>query len=155
MKMGSKTVTGMIYMVLGILCLILRSDIVMYAALCVGIALFVFGILELTKERVTSGVICLICGIAIMILGWLMVSIILYIIAIAAVVIGIVRLTQLPKREAVNDSIFRPDIYRPLLMILCGILLFVNQRAAVSAVFIAIGILLIVAGIFAMVEEGQ
>lgn len=155
MKMGSKTLTGIIYTILGILCLILRSDIVVYAALCVGIALFVFGILELTNGMVTAGVICLISGAVLIILGWLMVSVILYIIAIAAVVIGIVRLTQVPKNNVVNDSLFRPDIYRPVLMILCGILLFVNQRAAVSAVFVAIGILLIVAGIFAMVEEGQ
>ena len=155
MKMGSKTLTGIIYIVLGILCIILRSDIVLYAALCVGVALFVFGILELTKERVTTGVVCLISGLVLIVLGWLLVSVILYIVAIAAVVIGIVKLTQMPKSNVVNDSIFRPEIFRPVLMILCGILLFVNQRAAVSAVFIAIGILLIIAGIFALAEEGR
>lgn len=153
METNSRTIAGIIYIVMGMLCLILRGDIILYAAFCVGTALIVFGIMELVYERTIPGVICLICGLVIMLLGWLMISVILYIIAIAVIVTGIVKLTRLPERAAVNDGFFRPDILRPVLMIICGILLFVNQAAAVSAVFIVIGILLIVAGIFALMEK--
>lgn len=153
MGTNSRTFAGIIYIVMGMLCLILRGDIILCAAFCVGIALAVFGIMELVGERVATGVVCLICGLVITLLGWLMVSLILYIIAISLVVIGIIKLTRLPERTAVNDAFFRPEIVRPVLMILCGVLLFINQGAAVSAIFIVVGILLIVAGIFALIEN--
>lgn len=147
------TIAGIIYIVFGILCIAFRGGIISFAAFCVGIAFIVFGILQLVNELVVSGTVMLILGIAILCAGWFMVSVLFYMIAIAMIVYGIVRLTDFFKTRAVNDTIFRPEALRPILLIICGIVFMFNQGGTISVIFIFVGILLIISGILAIAES--
>lgn len=147
------TVAGIIYIIFGLLCIIFRGGIISFAAFCAGIALIVFGIVQLVNELVISGTIMLVFGIAILFAGWFMISMIFYMIAIAMIVVGIFKLVEFFKKRAVNDSILRPEGLRPILLTLCGVVFLFNQRGTVSVVFIIVGILLIIAGILSIVEN--
>ena len=152
MKVNNGTAAGIMLIIIGALCIIFRSNIIYYASLFIGIALFVYGILELCNDRTTSGILCIIGGLILILLGWFMVAFIFYIIAIALIVIGIVGLVS-GGGYTRGGSFFGSPVVRNIIMIVVGALLFINQRAALSAVFIVIGALLLAAGIMVLTES--
>ena len=155
MRYSSNIFVGIAYIFFGALCLVLRSDVIFIAAVCLGVTLCVLGITELLRGNIYFGVISLSIGAAVLILGWLMIWILLYIIAAAIIALGIYKLNLYLKTRAVNDPFWCPETIRAILLIVCGVLMFMNIRATVAAIFVIIGVLLIAAGIMAIIDDGR
>jgi uncharacterized membrane protein HdeD (DUF308 family) len=152
-SLKNTNVLGVIYLVFGILCIILKSRIVTLAAICAGAALVGFGIYFIVRELVYQGILMIVGGVLTGILGFLVVSIILYILAIALIVIGIQRLAFFFRTRAVNDTILRPDGIRPILLITCGVVLVFNQVGVLNIMFVFIGVLLMINGVLALLDR--
>ena len=155
MRYNSNIFIGIAYIFFGALCLILRSDVIFIAAVCLGITLCVIGITELLRGNIYFGAVSLSIGAVVLILGWLMIWILMYIIAAAIIALGIYKLNFYLKTRAVNDPFWCPETIRSILLIVCGVLMFMNIRATVAAIFVMIGILLIAAGITAIIDDGR
>ena len=147
MRYSSNIFIGMAYMFFGALCLLLRSDVIFIAAVCLGVVLCVIGITELLQGNLYFGIVGLAIGTVVLILGQFMIWIMLYIIAIAIIAFGIYKLNLYFRTSA--------ETIRAILLIVCGVLIFLNLKATVTAIFVIIGILLIAAGIMAIIDDGR
>lgn len=154
MNLKSQTsIAGIIYIVFGILCIVLRSRILSFAAACAGIALVAFGLYFIITSFFTTGILMLTLGIVLLVSGWFFVSVMLYVLAVVLIIAGAYRLSEFFKTRAVNDSILRPEGMRPILLMVCGVLLLFNQGGTVQVIFIALGVLLLVIGILALCDS--
>lgn len=144
---------GVIYLVFGILCIILKSRIVTLAALCAGGALIGFGIYYITRQLTYQGILMIIGGVLTGVLGFFVISLLLYILAVAFIVIGIQRLAFFFRTRCVNDTILRPDGIRPIFLIACGVVLIFNQIGVLNVMFVFIGVLLMINGVLALVDR--
>lgn len=147
------TVAGFFYIVFGILCIVFRSRILSFAAICAGIALAAYGIYEIVKGMIDTGIVLLAFGVLILVTGWFFISALLYVLAVVLIIVGAQGLYHFFKNRAVNDSILRPEGMRPIILMVCGILLLFNQGGTVQVIFIIFGVLLIAAGILAICDE--
>ena len=155
MRYSSNIFIGMAYMFFGALCLLLRSDVIFIAAVCLGVVLCVIGITELLQGNLYFGIVGLAIGTVVLILGQFMIWVMLYIIAIAIIAFGIYKLNLYFRTRAVNDPFWCAETIRAILLIVCGVLMFLNLKATVTAIFVIIGILLIAAGIMAIIDDGR
>ncbi len=150
---GISTIAGILYILFGVLCIVLRGGILMFAAYFVGAVLVVYGIIYLVNRVMPQGIVLLVLGVVLILTGWFAVTVLLYIFAIVLIVVGIVNLYQFYKTKAVNDSPISAEGLRPILIMVCGILLLLNPRGTVSVLFVIVGVLLIVNGIMALIEN--
>ena len=150
---GISTIAGILYILFGVLCIVLRGGILMFAAYFVGAVLIVYGIIYLVNRVMPQGIVLLVLVVVLILTGWFAVTVLLYIFAIVLIVVGIVNLYQFYKTKAVNDSPISAEGMRPILIMVCGILLLLNPRGTVSVLFVIVGVLLIVNGIMALIEN--
>ncbi len=153
MRYSNNVLAGIAYIFFGALCLILRTDVLFLAANCLGIFLCLMGIMELISANIYGGVVSLCLGILALALGWLVLWVWLYIAAAGIIAFGIYKLNSYCKKKAVNDPFWCPESVRAILLIVCGVIMFLNLWATVSAIFVIIGILLIVTGIMAILDN--
>ncbi len=149
------TAAGIMYIIFGLLCIILQSRILLFAAIAIGIVFIVFGIINILMMMIPFGVLLLVLGILIILAGWLMIAVLFFVIAIAMIIIGIQRLVRFNRTKALNDSMLCPECIRAVLLIVIGVLLFFFQKGTVSAMFIIAGILMIIAGIMAIADKNR
>ena len=108
-----------------------------------GVLLIVNGIIHLVGDTDKVYGIILICvGALIIVAGWLIATIVLYIIAVLFIIYGALMIYAFFK--AGHASII--NLIAPILMIVAGVLLFLNQKGTVDWVFIVEGIILVIEG---------
>jgi uncharacterized membrane protein HdeD (DUF308 family) len=140
-KDNSSLFTSLLYIIIGALLVIFRSQALGWAMTIAGAIFVISGILDLTKKNTTGGAINLIIGLAILVLGWAAVQIVLLVLGILIAVKGILALIDILKRG--QQTLF--GLLFPTLTIAVGLLLaFGNGFDIIIAVT---GILLIVDGI--------
>jgi uncharacterized membrane protein HdeD (DUF308 family) len=140
-KDNSSLFTSLLYIIIGALLVIFRSQALGWAMTFAGAIFVISGILDLTKKNTTGGAINLIIGLAILVLGWAAVQIVLLVLGILIAVKGILALIDILKRG--QQTLF--GLLFPTLTIAVGLLLaFGNGFDIIIAVT---GILLIVDGI--------
>jgi uncharacterized membrane protein HdeD (DUF308 family) len=140
-KDNSSLFTSLLYIIIGALLVIFRSQALGWAMTIAGAIFVISRILDLTKKNTTGGAINLIIGLAILVLGWAAVQIVLLVLGILIAVKGILALIDILKRG--QQTLF--GLLFPTLTIAVGLLLaFGNGFDIIIAVT---GILLIVDGI--------
>ena len=144
-KSNSELFSSILYIVIGILLMIFRSQTLGWAMTIAGIIFIISGVLDLIKKNWAGGAVSLIIGIAILVLGWLATKIVLLVLGILIAVKGIVALIDVLKKSKKNAL----EIVFPILSVIVGIMLAFGN--GLDIMILIVGILLLVDGIIGLV----
>ena len=144
-KKNSELFSSILYIVIGILLVIFRSETLGWAMTIAGIFFIVSGILDLVKKNYAGGAVSLIIGLAILILGWLAVEIVLLVLGILIAIKGIVALIDAFKKSQKSAL----DFVFPVLTIVVGLLLAFGN--GLDIMILIVGILLAIDGVIGLV----
>ena len=144
-KSNSELFASLLYIILGALLIVFRSQTLGWAMTIAGIFFVVSGALDLIKKNWAGGAVSLIIGIAILVLGWLAVEIVLLVLGILIAVKGVVALIGVFKKSKKNAL----EIVFPILSIaLGGLLAFGN---GLDIIILVVGILLAIDGVLGLI----
>ena len=144
-KTNSELLSSLLYIIIGVLLVIFRSQTLGWAMTIAGIVFVVSGILELVKKNWTGGAVSLIIGIAILVLGWLAAKIVLLVLGILIAVKGVVTLIEVLKKSKKNAL----DLVFPILTIAVGVMLAFGN--GLDVMIIIVGVLLAIDGVIGLV----
>ena len=143
-KNTSEVSSSLLYIIIGVLLIIFRSQTLGWAMTIAGIIFVISGILDVVKKNWASGAVSLIIGIAILVLGWMATAIVLLVLGILIAIKGVVALISALKRSKKN--IFA--ILFPILTIIVGIVLAFGN--GLDIVLVITGALLAVDGVLGL-----
>ncbi len=139
-KTNSELFSSILYIVIGVLLVIFRSQTLNWAMTIAGLFFVVSGALELYKKNWTGGAVSLIIGIAIIVLGWTAVTIVLLVLGILIAIKGVLALVDVFKRDNKNAL----DIVFPVLTVAVGLMLAFGN--GLDVMIIIVGVLLAIDG---------
>ena len=135
-KTDSALISALLYIVLGVLLIVFRSQMLGIAMTIAGIIFVVSGILEVVKKNWAGGAVSLIIGIAILVLGWVATQIVLLVLGILIALKGIIALVEaLGKKRTTLLGVLFPMLTivvglmpafgngLDILLVICGVLL--------------------------------
>ena len=146
-KKNSELIASLLYIIIGVLLMIFRSQTLGWAMTIAGVFFVVCGVLELVRQNWVGGAVSLIIGIAILVLGWLAAQIVLLVLGILIAVKGVVALINVLKKKRPNAL----ELVFPILSIVVGIMLAFGN--ALDIMILIVGILLSVDGIIGRVAS--
>ena len=105
---NSEQTTSILYIIIGVLLIIFRSETLGWAMTVAGAFFVMSGVLDVLKKNYTGGGINLFIGIAILILGWIVAGIVLLVLGILIAIKGAVALLEVlkSKKPEIVDIIF-------------------------------------------------
>ena len=147
-NISSSLISGLIMILVGILFIIFQGKVLSILFTIIGVLLIAYGIIDLINHKQTSGLIKVLVGVLIIVFGWVLVSVCLYIFGALLIIFGVLNLVQLFRQKAHGTKpLITILLYlSPILDILCGIFLIINQIKAIDYAFIFFGIILIIDG---------
>ncbi len=140
-KKNSELFSSVLYLIVGLLLIIFRSQTIGWAMTIAGIVFIVSGILDLIKKNWTGGGVSLVIGIAILVLGWVAAAIVLLVLGILIAIKGIVALINVCKKDKKNAL----DFVFPALTVVVGLMLAFGN--GLDVMIIIVGVLLMIDGI--------
>lgn len=143
-KTSSELSSSLLYIIIGVLLVIFRSQTLGWAMTIAGIIFVISGILDLVKQNWVGGAVSLIIGISILILGWAAAQIVLLVLGILIAIKGIVSLIDVLKKKRKSALM----ILYPVLSIVVGLMLAFGN--GLDIVIIIVGVLLIVDGVIGL-----
>ena len=144
-KKNSELFSSILYVVVGILLVIFRSQTLSWAMTIAGLVFIVSGVLDLIKKNYTGGGVSLVIGIAILVLGWLAAQIVLLVLGILIAIKGIVALIEVFKKDKKNAL----DFVFPVLTAAVGLMLAFGN--GLDLMIVIVGILLAIDGVIGLV----
>lgn len=145
-KTNSEQFTSVLYILIGVLLVIFRSQTLDWAMTIAGAFFIISGVLDVVKKNYHGGAISLVIGIAILVLGWVAAKIVLLVLGILIAVKGVVALLEVLKQK-------RPRalaIVFPALSIVVGLALAFGN--GLDAIIVITGILLAADGILGLIS---
>ena len=139
-KQNSELFSSLLYIIIGVLLVIFRSQTLNWAMTIIGAFFVISGALDLLKKNYTGGAISLAIGIAILVLGWLAVGIVLLVLGILIAVKGVFALLAVLKKSNKNAL----EIVFPALSIAVGVMLAFGN--GLDIMIVIVGILLAIDG---------
>ena len=144
-KRNSDLFSALLYIVIGVLLIVFRSQTLNWAMTVAGIVFIVSGILDLVKKNWAGGAVSLIIGIAILVLGWVAAAIVLLVLGILIAVKGVVALINVLKKGPKNAL----EVIFPILSIVIGVLIALGN--GLDLLLVIGGVLLTIDGIIGLV----
>lgn len=144
-KVTDSMVYAILYVLVGILFVIFKSSMLNWLMTIIGIVFVALGIYDIIKKNLTNGIIEAVIGIVIIVGGWVFVELVLIVFGALLIVKGATDLIALFKGSKNVVSIIVA-----ILTIALGILLIVSKWVALDWMFIVIGVVFIVEGLFAL-----
>ena len=148
-KTNSELFSALLYLLIGVLLIVFRSQTLGWAMTVAGVIFVVAGALELVKKNWASGAISLFIGIAILVLGWLATKIVLLVLGILIAVKGLVALIEVLKKKKKNAL----DIVFPVLTVVVGVMLAFGN--GLDIMILIVGILLAIDGVLGLIGSLQ
>lgn len=148
-KNNSELFSSLLYIIIGALLIIFRSQTLGWAMTIAGIFFVVSGVLDLLKQNWTGGAVSLIIGIAILVLGWVATAIVLLVLGILIAIKGVVALIDVLQRNKKNAL----DLVFPVLTVVVGLLLAFGN--GLDIMIVIVGILMAVDGVIGLVSSLQ
>lgn len=99
---NSALATSLLYIIIGVLLIVFRSQTLGWAITVAGAVFVAFGIVDLLRRNYTNGAINLAIGIAILVLGRLAAQVVLLVMGILIAVKGLVALIEALNRKRKN-----------------------------------------------------
>lgn len=144
-KTNSELFSALLYILVGVLLMVFRSQTLGWAMTIAGVIFLVSGILDLVKKNWTGGAVSMIIGIAILALGWLAATIVLLVLGILIAVKGVVALLEVFKKKKMNAL----DIVFPALTVVVGVMLAFGR--GLDIMILIVGALLAIDGVLGLV----
>ena len=144
-KSNSELFSSLLYIIIGVLPVIFRSETLGWAMTIAGIIFLISGILDIVKKNWAGGAVSLIIGLVILILGWAAAQIVLLVLGILIAIKGVVALIDALKKS--NKNVL--EIIFPILSVVVGLMLAFGN--ALDIMIIITGVLLIVDGVIGLV----
>ena len=148
-KPNNELFSSLLYIIIGALLIIFRSQTLGWAMTVAGVFFIVSGALDLAKQNWVGGGVSLAIGIAIIVLGWLVVGIVLLVLGILIAVKGVIALINAIKMNQKNAL----DLVFPILSIVVGAMLAFGN--GLDIVIMIVGILMGVDGIIGLVASAK
>ncbi len=139
-KRNSELITSILYVLIGLLLAIYKTQTLNWGMTIAGIFFLVSGTLDVIKKNYAGGAVSLIIGIAILVLGWLATAIVLIVLGIMIAVKGVVALVETLRKNKPNAL----EVVFPALSIALGILIAFGNGADI--VILIAGVLLAIDG---------
>lgn len=146
-KKNSELFSSLLYIIIGVLLVIFRSQTIGWAMTIAGVIFVISGILDLIKKNYAGGAVSLAIGIAILVLGWLAAKIVLLVLGIMIAVKGIVALIDVFKKSNKNAL----DFVFPVLTVVVGLMLAFGN--GLDIMIIIVGVLLAIDGVIGLVNS--
>lgn len=146
-KANSELFSSLLYIIIGVLLVIFRSQTLNWAMTIAGVFFIVSGVLDVVKKNYKGGGVSLVIGIAIIVLGWLAAAIVLLVLGVLIAVKGAVALIDVFKQKKPNAL----DLVYPILTIVVGLVLAFGN--GLDILLIITGVLLAVDGALGLLGE--
>ena len=146
-KKNSEIFSALLYIIIGVLLIVFRSQTIGWAMTIAGIFFIVSGVLDLIKQNWASGAVSLIIGIAILVLGWVAAKIVLLVLGIMIAIKGIIALIEAFKKKNTNAL----DIIFPILTIVVGLVLAFGN--GLDILIVITGALLALDGVLGLINS--
>ena len=146
-KNNSELFASLLYIIIGVLLVIFRSQTIGWAMTIAGIFFIVSGVLDLIKQNWAGGAVSLIIGIAILVLGWVAAKIVLLVLGIMIAIKGIIALIEAFKKKNTNAL----DIIFPILTIVVGLVLAFGN--GLDILIVITGALLALDGVLGLINS--
>ena len=143
-KSNSELVTSLLYILIGAILAVFRSQTLGWAMTIAGILFIVFGVLDLLRTNLGSGAISLIIGIAILVLGWTVTEIVLLVFGILIALKGVIAFVEALKARRKNLL----QLIFPIISVVIGLMLAFGN--GLDTLIMIAGILLAADGIFGL-----
>ena len=146
MRKTEKIIAGLLTMAFGVLFILLKGEMVSALMTVLGVALVVFGVMDLIAKNVVAGVVKLVLAALVILFGWVFVHAVLYLLGAALLVVGILALYELIKKRV---SFCSRDLkswlvyLKPVVCMLIGLLLFFN---GFDWIFVLVGTVTVIEG---------
>ncbi len=137
-------ISALVYIVLGAMLCIFRTQMLNWAMIVAGIIAIVIGVFAILKGDLIYGIVTAAVGALIILGGWLFVEIILLVLGVILVAKGILELLACFKFTRISII----ALFSAILTIVIGILLIVSKWEVTDTFLIVIGVVLIVDGVF-------
>jgi uncharacterized membrane protein HdeD (DUF308 family) len=148
-KTNAELFSAVLYLVIGLLLVIFRTQTLGWAMTIAGVVFVVAGVLDVVKKNMVGGAVSLIIGIAILVLGWLAAQIVLLVLGILIAIKGVVALLDaLQKRKTTLLGVLFP-----VLTIIVGVMLAFGN--GLDIMILIVGILLMVDGILGLLNAAK
>ena len=144
-KSNSELFSSLLYIIIGILLVVFRSETLGWAMTIAGIIFVISGILDVAKKNWAGGAVSLIIGIAILVLGWAAAQIVLLVLGILIAVKGLVALINVLKKKKKNAL----EVLFPILSIVVGLMLAFGN--ALDIMIVVVGVLLAIDGVIGLI----
>jgi uncharacterized membrane protein HdeD (DUF308 family) len=148
-KSNSELFSALLYLAIGVLLIVFRSQTLGWAMTIAGVVFVVSGILDLVKSNFASGAVSLIIGIAILVLGWTAAQIVLLVLGILIALKGLVALINGLKKRHVTVL----DVLFPVLTMIVGLMLAFGN--ALDVLIVITGVLLVVDGLLGLIASAR
>jgi uncharacterized membrane protein HdeD (DUF308 family) len=145
-KSNSNVSSALLYIVIGILLIVFRSQTLNWAMTAIGAFFVISGILDIAKKNTFGGFVSLVIGIAILVLGWTAAHIVLLVLGVLMAVKGVLALLQTLTRKT---TLF--GILFPVLTIVAGLSLAFGN--GLDVVLVVAGVILVVDGFFGLASK--
>ena len=143
-KQNSELFSSLLYIIIGVLLVVFRSQTLNWAMTIIGAFFVISGALDLLKKNFVGGAISLAIGIAILVLGWLATQIVLLVLGILIAVKGFFALLAVLKKNKKNAL----QIVYPVLSIVVGVMLAFGN--GVDIMIVIVGVLLAIDGVIGL-----
>ncbi|MBE6596199.1 MAG: hypothetical protein E7641_00875 [Ruminococcaceae bacterium] len=146
-KKNSELFSALLYIIIGVLLVIFRSETLGWAMTIAGIIFVVSGILDLIKKNFAGGAVSLIIGIAILVLGWAAAKIVLLVLGILIAIKGVIALIDAFKKKKTTAL----DIVFPILTVVVGVMLAIGN--GLDIMIIIVGVMLAIDGVLGLINS--
>ena len=144
-KSNSELFSSLLYIIIGALLVIFRSQTLGWAMTIAGVIFLISGVLDIVKKNFAGGTVSLIIGAVILILGWTVAQIVLLVLGIMIAIKGMVALYDALNKKRKNLL----EILYPILSIVTGLMLAFGN--GLDIIIITVGILLVADGVIGLI----
>lgn len=143
-KNNSEIFSSLLYIIVGVLLIVFRSQTLNWAMTVVGVIFIVSGILDVIGRNTTGGAVSLIIGIAVLVLGWVAAKIVLLVLGLLIAIKGAVALINLLKSGCRSALM----LVFPLLSVVVGVMLAFGN--GLDVMIMIVGVLLAADGVLGL-----
>ena len=144
-KNNSELFSSILFIIVGILLVIFRSQTLGWAMTIAGIFFIISGILDLVKKNWVGGAVSLVIGVLILALGWVAAQIVLLVLGILIAIRGAVALINVIRSSKKNAL----EIIYPILTVVVGLVLAFGN--GLDILIIIVGVLLAIDGVIGLI----
>jgi len=144
-KKTTELFSSLLYIVIGVLLVIFRSETLGWAMTIAGIFFIISGALDIFKKNWVGGAFSIIIGVAILVLGWTLTKIVLLVLGILIAVKGLIVLFEVLNKKKKT----LPEILYPILSVITGLMLAFGN--GLDIMIIVVGILLAIDGVVGLI----